>query len=234
MSRHRFLQAAARHLEETGEHPQVVDIDRRLESWADETSARHEAARLPRTLGTVKEGRVFLFVRGVEQAEPGSAMLERFPAGLREARLIFRDRKEPLISIADLIRSTGMSESVAWQVLRLLEAEKLATKVRTGVCEVLPTVRRYRSVRTVEDYLVKKRAFERRRCWRATFRKPLDLMGRAVKREGPARKVIISAAGILLATLVLWIGKELTSGGSESPPHHHPPSARVVAPSRTP
>jgi hypothetical protein len=224
MSRDRFLQAATSLIKETGEHPAIEEIDRRLASWQDETSARREAARLPRNLGAIKEGRVYLFVRGVEQAERGSAMLERFPAALREAREIYgnRDRRDPLISVADLIKQVGVSESVAWQVLRLLEAEKLARKVRTGVCEVLPHVRRYSSVRTVEDYLDRKREFERRSCRRRTFRKPLTLAAAGLKRESRTWAVVVGAAGILLAALVLWIGKELTTQNHGSPPRPRP------------
>jgi len=230
MSRQRFLQAATNLMEETGEHPAVEEVDRKLAIWHDETSARHEAARLPRSLGVVEGGRVYLFVRGIEQADRGSAMLERFPAALRAAREIYgnRDRRDPLISVADLIKQVGTSESVAWQVLRLLEAEKLVKKVRAGVCEVLPNVRRYRSVRTVDDYLARKRGFERRSCRRKALRRPFTVVAGALAREGRGWAIVIGAAGILLASLLLWAGAELTTQrhGPSSERHQHHSKSR--------
>jgi hypothetical protein len=226
MSRGRFLAAAVGLFEETGEFPLLKPVQRELEGWRDDTNARREARRLPPSFGSLEGERVVLGVRAFERAEPSSPVLERFPAGLHEALTIYRrrDRVEvPTISVADLIRQAGMSELRAHQVLQLLAAEKLVEKVRSGVWEVLPPVRHYRSVRTVDDYLRKKRAYERHRCWAATICKPIHLVRRALGKEGPARAVLVAAAGILLAAAVAWVVRDF-AGGSDQPtvPHRLP------------
>jgi hypothetical protein len=237
MSRDRFLAAGVELFEETGEFPSLKSVQRELEGWRDETDARREARRLPPSLGGLEGEQVVLAVRAVERVEPGSPLLDGFPAGLREALATYRrrDRKEaPTISVADLIRRVGLSEFRARQVLQLLVAEKLVTKVGSGVWEVSPSVRHYRSVRTVEDYLRKKRAFERRRCRRSTLCKPFGTVRATMGKEGAVRAAAIAAAGILLAGAVGWAVTVVVGAPADSAATHRSPHAHIIRPPQGP
>jgi len=219
MSRNRFLTAGVELFEDTGEFPTLGLVQRELETWHDETSARREAERLPPSLGDVEDGRVVLYVRAIQRTDPASPLLETFHAGLRVGVRMYRRRdRKAIVSIApaDLIKRAGMSEFEARQALHMLAAEGLLERAGK-VWKVAPAVRHYRSAKDADDYLRRKKKFERRRCRRQTFSRPRDFLRGILEKEGFVRAVIISATAIVLATFVLWIGKELTQGGSDDP-----------------
>jgi hypothetical protein len=214
VSRDRFLAASVELFEETGEWPKVAWVQRELVHWRDGTNARREARRLPRRFGDLDGDRLVLGVRAIHRAEPGSPVLETFRIALREAWNNYRrgDRQaDALLSVADLVNGTSLSEFQAWQAMTLLAAEGLVMKSTERVWTVVPTIRHYRSVRTVEDYLRRRKGFELRYCLRRSLSKPVDLIRHALRPDGWVRGVILAALGILLAALLLWAGKELTS-----------------------
>jgi hypothetical protein len=221
MSRDRFLTAGVEIFEETGEFPTIRLVQRELEGWHDDTSARREARRLPPSLGDLEGERVVLYVRAIQRADPASPLLGTFHDGLRVAVRIYRKRDRRaavLIRPADLIKRAGLSEFEARQALNMLAAERLVEKAGKA-WEVMSAVRHYRSAKSADDYLRRKRKFERSWCRRRTFARPLDFARRILGREGLIRAVVISAAAILLASFAIWIGRELLAAdSSDSPP----------------
>lgn len=229
MSRDRFLAAAVELFEETGEWPKVEWVQRELVRWRDTTNAKKEARRLPRRLGDLNGDRVELGVRAIHQTEPGSSDLEAFQVALREAWISYRNRdrqRDPLLSVADLMNKTFLSEMESWRAMKLLAAEGLIKKSTERVWEIVPAIRHYRSIRTVEAYLRRKQRFERRRCFRQVVSKPVALGRYALRPGGWVRVVVLSVLATLIAALLLWVGKELFA----SPPADDSPKAtRQVA-----
>ncbi len=217
MSRDRFLAAGVELFEETGEWPKVESVQRELVRWRDTTNAKKEARRLPRRLGDLDGDRVVLGIRAIHRAEPGSSILEAFQIALREAWMNYRNRdrqRDPLLSVADLMNKSSLSETESWQAMKLLAAEGLVRKSTERVWEIVPTIRHYRSIRTVEGYLRRKRHFERRRCLRQAVSKPAAFGRYILRPESWVRVVVLSVLATLLAALLLWAGRELLA----SPP----------------
>lgn len=225
MSRERFISAGVELFEETGEWPKVEWVQRELVRWRDATNAQREARRLPRSLGDLDGDRLVLGVRAIHRAEPGSPVLETFRIALHEAWTTYRNgsrQADALISVTDLVNRSPLSEFEAWQAMKLLAAEGLVRKSTERVWTVMPTIRHYRSVRTLKDYLRRKRSFERRHCMRHPLARPIGLLRHLLRPEGWMRVVVLGALGILLAALVLWAGRALFSSSlakQADPPH---------------
>lgn len=217
MSRDRFLAAGVELFEETGEWPKIDWVQLALVGWRDDTNAGLEARRLPASLGGVKNGRVILGVRAFYKAEPSSRLLEAFRIGLREAWRRYRQGDPPadvLLSVSDLVNDANLSEAEAKQAIELLAVEGLVEKKTERVSRVVSAIRHYKTTQTIEEYLERKREFERKHCLRRFWNKSTDFLREAIRPEGWVGKLLLGALAILLAALALWIGKELFGSAS--------------------
>lgn len=227
MSRERLVAAGTGYFEETGEWPKVDWVQRALVKWRDDTNAGREAKRLPPSLGGVEDGRLILGVRAFHQTEPSSRLLETFWIGLREAWTRYLHGSPPadaLLSVTDLVNDAGLSELEARQTVELLAVEGLVEKKTERVWRVVPTIRHYRSARSVENYLEMKRRFERKQCMRRARARGTKPFRRALRANGWVGAVIIATLATLLATLALWIGQEVFGPSPKGDGGTHPPS----------
>lgn len=216
----RFLSAVAAFFLETARWPTVSDVERILEGRGDRINAQKEARRLCRSLGRLRGDRVVLSVRGLHKVKPKNPVLQGFKAGLDLALERFQSSdwaSDPVLSVDELTQKVALGGKQMECVMALMVAESLVAPGGDGVpSTVAPRVRKFRSVETIPEYIAEQAATDRRRCIRhvATGRGralPALLDGKAVKT------VLLSAAGILLAALVLWLGS-LVFPSDESDP----------------
>jgi len=234
VSRKLLVAAGVELFEETGEWPKMDWVQRALVNWRDETNAGREAKRLPASLGGVKEGRLILGVRAFHETEPGSRLLEAFRVGLRESWTRYRFGNPPadvLLSISDLVNRAHLSEAEAKRTIELLAVEGLVKKKTERVWMVVPTIRHYKSAKTIEEYLEVKRRFERKRCLRHSRARLTRPFRGTLRPDGWVGGVVIATLATLFATLALWIGATFfgsptTSGGGTQTSHKSPPKSK--------
>lgn len=234
MSRKLLVAAGVELFEETGEWPKIDWVQGALVTWRDETNARREARRLPARLGGVKNGRLVLGVQAFHETEPGSRLLEAFRIGLREAWTRYRNAIPPadaLLSVADLENQASLSVDEAKRTIELLAVEGLLERKTERVWKIAPTIRYYKTAKTVEEYLEVRRRYERKRCFRRIPARAIQPLRGTLESDGWARPLIITTFATLLAALALWIGEEIfgspSSGGDYQPPPKSQPKANL-------
>jgi hypothetical protein len=217
--RDRFISASASLLEETDEWPQTALVQRELTTWRDSTSASREAKRLPGKDGRFDGKRVELSVSALHRVAPAGDALRAFWSAFREAQREYMRRQGPtpaILTVSTLSERAQLSGSQAKQAMMLLASEGL---VEEGVAEswtITSAIRHYISTSDLAEYIRRRHRFERRRSWCRALLKPLSFLRRAFGREGSAvRAVCLGAAGILLATLALWLGAKLLPSGGD-------------------
>lgn len=218
-SRDRFISASAALAEETDEWPAPSLVQRELTSWRDRTSARREAKRLPSKYGRFDGERVELSVSAFHRVAPAGDALPAFWTAFREARREYMKKQGPKpasLTLSTLADRAQLSESQAKQAMMLLVSEGLVEEDDADSWVVTSKIRHYISVSDLLQYMRHRGRFERRRQWCGALLKPVTLVRRAFARERSAfRSVCLAAAGILLATLVLWAGAKLLPSGGD-------------------
>ncbi len=225
-AREAFLSAAAAFFLKTATWPTVRDVERILEHRGPHIDASREARHLCGSLGRLHEGRIVLTVRGLHQAAPKDPVLRGFKSGLDLALERFREgdwTAEPTLSTAELEGEAQLLPDQARCAMALMAAEGLVSFDDSGTAATItPSVRRFRAVETIPEYIAERSAVDRRRCigriapWRRGSESTL-LSRQAFKT------VVLGAAGTLLAALVLWLGSVLFPVGGEE--RSRPPSA---------
>lgn len=229
--RERFLSAVAAFFLETARWPKVRDVERILERRGDRVNAHKEAKRLCGSLGRMRGDRIVLTVRGLHRVKPKNPVLQGFSGGLDLALERFQSddwSTEPALSSDELAQKASLGRKQAKCVLALMASEGLVVPVEDGTSSTIAAnVRRFRSVETIPEYIAERSSVNRRRCIGRVAAGRGRFLSALFNRRA-ATTVLLSAAGILLAALVLWLGSHLfpSADGQQQRPQV-PPNSRA-------
>jgi hypothetical protein len=228
-ARERFLSATADFFLKTAQWPTVSDVERILEGRGDRLDASREAKRLCGSLGGLHGGYIVLTVRGLHLVKPKNPVLLGFKAGLDLALEHFQSgdwTTDPTLSIDELRKRASLNRKQGECVMVLMASEGLVLPADDGsTATIVAHVRAFRSVETIPEYIGRRRGPDRRRCVGQIAKRRAGLL-----RQKWVSRVLLSAAGILLATLVLWLGNLLLPSGGDEPPEDRPVPSDSRAP----
>jgi hypothetical protein len=231
MSSRLFLAATVDHFSDTGEWPPLKLLQKALTQSQDSADARREAKRLPYGHGRREKDRVVLSVRGIFGAKPNHALLDEFERVLKLAGELYERSErwvEATISYRTLIDRFSFSEHQAKRAIALLEAEALVTDSSCGaqIKVILPRIRNFLNVRTVDEYVKKRADLDRKRRIKRLLRKPLNLLrwfdGEDTKNRD---KILVGALAALLAAVLsaaLLLNAEEDGSSSAGAARTHP------------
>jgi hypothetical protein len=227
-SSERFLAAAADLFDETGEWPDLDDVQDLLVYRRDPTDAEREARRLSSAHGSCDDGSVCPSVEGIYAADPSHPLLEYFERVLIFGAKKYRRRKrraKTILSRGEVIEVLGLTGEEADRALAMLVSESLASPGPDcdDAIVIAPAIRHYFAVRSVGEY-VKIKSRRECRLRRGKTRKPrLRAVARGVGRA--AVRIILSALAIALATFMVWLVAQ-AFGGNHDGNHHREKQAR--------
>jgi hypothetical protein len=221
----RFLAAAADLFDETGEWPQVDDVQDLLVYRRDSTDAEREARRLSPAKGRCDEGSVCASVQGIFGADPAHPTLEYFERVLVLAAKKYKRRKRrgrTTLSQDEVAEVLSLTAEEADRALALLVSESLASVDPEGdeAVVIAPSIRHYFAVRSVSEYVRAKAKLDCRLCRAKRATTKARKLGGKIGRV--AAGIVLSALAIVLATFLIWLATQALGDDHEGRAIDHP------------